>query len=397
MNHDIEVASTDDWAQLFRNRLDLIVDPMILRAGDVFLRGRAGATATLSNRDPVAIWAALTSDIGSLISFFDQLVLTDALPVIDYGVTFDSALKYDTPWLCTQVNEAFDAKVLHTVHVYGDASRQARAAALAQLPICPRPAGELEYSVRKHLNALDYEWRPDLGEIEARYGEAQAAIQRFLYGGLVFGAFAQACGATHLLQPKRACLSLALALNWPTSQDGDEAALYAELRRRIASSPETRDLEIQFVGLPSVLPYLLSKVQHDASPMQLLAEARTLRSSGPLRDYRQWRRELFAGWRERGTIKRGRERDIKRMLVAATKEISIGGGVEAEGGAEASIAGVALKASLKSKLDVGQLWWGWVNRLIPGKRYTKLLTRMRVADYELARPDTVLANIWARG
>lgn len=397
MEPDISISSDTDWEQLFALKMDSVVDPMILRAGDVFLRGRRGAMATLSNPDRAKILAALTGDIGSLTTFFDQLVLAECLPVIDYGVTFETTLNYETPWICEKVNQVFDDRVLWTVHVHDKASSDAREAALAQLSTCPRPAGELEATVLQHLNALDYEWRPNLGALEGHFiSERQAGIQRFLYGGLVFGEFARASGATHVLQPKRAQLSLALALNWPTSQDNNEAGLYAELKKRLSCSKDLEDLSIGFDGLPSVLPYLISKAERDTSPMQLLKLAKTLRESPAIEDYRQWRRELLANWRA-GKIDRGHEKDIKRMLMAAQGEISLGKPVEVEAGVEVGIEGPSASGNVKREVDVGQLWWGWVNPLIPGKRYTKLLTRMRVADYELARPGAALSTIWVDG
>lgn len=394
---DITISSDLDWERLFELKMDSIVDPMILRVGDVFLRGKTGAMATLSEPDPAKILEALTGDVGSLTTFFDQLVLAEALPVIDYGTTFNKTLQYDTPWICQRVNQVFEESFLWDVHVQSSATENARTAALSQLPTCPRPAGELEATVRRHINALDYQWKPRLGHLEGHYSDKQAEIQRFLYGGLVFSEFARASGAAHLLQPKRSQLSLALALNWPASQDRDEAALYAELKKRLAASPDVKDLAVQFAGLPSVLPYLISKAGIDPSPLQLLEGAKQLRASSPMKDYRAWRRELLSSWRERGTIKRGRERDIKRMLRAVNKELALGEPVDVEVSAEAGLEGIALKPSIKGKVDVGQLWWGWVNPLIPGKRYTKLLTRMRIADYELARPNAALEKIWVKG
>jgi hypothetical protein len=148
-----------------------------------------------------------------------------------------------------------------------------------------------------------------------------------------------------------------------------------------------------------VLPYLISKAKNDDSPMHLLEGARKLRKLGAMKDYRSWRRDLLESWRTRGTIKRGRERDIKRMLIAAQKALSLSEHVDVEAGVgvEAGLTGIALKPTVKAKLDIGQLWWGWVSPLVPGKRYTKLLTRMRLADYELARPEAAVASFWKRG
>ena len=35
----------------------------------------------------------MSDNIGSVLAFFDALVLSEKLPVIDYGITFDSAMR----------------------------------------------------------------------------------------------------------------------------------------------------------------------------------------------------------------------------------------------------------------------------------------------------------------
>ena len=99
MKADIEVNTIQEWSVFREQGLDAIVDPIIFRAGDVFMRGLSGAREVLPDSDGKAVWAALSKDLTGLTSFFDQLGLSDDLPLIDYGVAFDSALQYDVPWV----------------------------------------------------------------------------------------------------------------------------------------------------------------------------------------------------------------------------------------------------------------------------------------------------------
>jgi len=46
--------------------------------------------------------------------------VANCLPPIDYGITFDSTLRYDSPWIVNQVNEVLADRVVMTVHVHGD-------------------------------------------------------------------------------------------------------------------------------------------------------------------------------------------------------------------------------------------------------------------------------------
>jgi hypothetical protein len=129
---DVKIETMDQWQEFRAKDLDTIVDSMVFRAGDIFLRGRQVACQTLT-KDAKTIWDALSRDIGSVQGFFDQIILADRLPLIDYGITYDSALNYptyDSPRVCKVVNEVLDDQVVHTVHVSGDPSKRARESAL---------------------------------------------------------------------------------------------------------------------------------------------------------------------------------------------------------------------------------------------------------------------------
>jgi hypothetical protein len=392
MKADLDIGTKDDWQSFRRQRLDTIVDPMIFRAGDVFVRGRSGARETLQATDDVALWGALTKDLTGLTTFFDQLVISERLPLIDYGITFDSALQYDTPWIADHVNEALQEKVVVTVHVHGEASEEARRSALAAMPERPQAPPELESSIVSELGALDHAWRPDLEGRVSAGTEEQLALARFAYGGLVFSAFSQLTGCMHVLQPKRARLLTALALNAPSASHEHERELYAALDRRVRRTPGLR--EIGFGGLPSFVPFLLAQ-ECPEGPLQLLSAIGRLRKDGVVVEYREFRKRLLRDWVDKGFIDEANERGIKKLALRLNDKLSVDRKVDLEVGLSASVEakGVGIDAGVKAAVPVDRIW-GWILDRIPGHRYVKLLTRLQMAQDRYERLDRHLHQLW---
>ena len=391
-NPDLEIEKPEDWQQFRANDLDVVVDPMVFRTADVFLRGRTGATSTLTLRDSEEIWNALSGDIGSLMAFFDQIILADRLPLIDYGITFDSALGYDVPWICQVVNEAFEDRVLATVHVHGEVSQRAREAALAALPERPAASPELEETVRRQLGAFDYGWRPDLGSLGS-LPESALVLARFLYGGLVFSAFAQMSGSSHVLQSKRSRLFTAMSIGAPSASEEHEQELVSELDRRIQANPQYTDVRLG--SLPSFLPYLLLSTEPQ-TPFDLLRAAKGLRANSLVREYRAWRREFLRNWVDYGVIDESHEKDIKRVVLKLHERCKVDRNVDLElgVGAKADVKGVGVDAGIKIPVPIGRIW-GWILEQLPGRRYLKMLTRLKVAEQRYAHVDRHLKTVWS--
>ena len=389
------VSQQADWEDFRKENLDLIVDPMVYRSADVYLRGQKKAVDDLPEKDAGRIWKSLSSNIGSLTAFFDALVLSARLPIIDYGVTYDSAIKglglHEPPWLCRAVNEALDDDVLVDVHIEGEVSQAARAAAKGGMKLRPRVGAELEASIRDELSTFDYQWKPDLGELGA-LPEEQLAVPRFLYGGLVFTAFAQMSGAGHLLQPKRNQMFQSLALAVPHD---DERELLAELDRRIKAAPELKAFNAEFVTWPTFLPYLLSK--DPKAPADLLREVSELRKTQMVRDYQYLRGEMIRNWAERGIIDPGHERDVKRTVLALHEEMKVVDRVPVEAGVDfkVDVTGVGVTPKLSVNAPAGAIW-GWALGNLPGRGYLKLMLRLSLAAHSYARYDRHLNTLWSK-
>ena len=79
------IAEEADWQLLQPG--DVVVDPLVLRYGEIFLGGRRSAGDRAD-----AKWRAIANDVGGLLLFFDQIVLRERIPIFNYGDTFDSGL-----------------------------------------------------------------------------------------------------------------------------------------------------------------------------------------------------------------------------------------------------------------------------------------------------------------
>jgi hypothetical protein len=388
INADIQIEKLDQWKQFRANNLDTIVDPMVFRAADIFLRGRTNARETLPIGDAEKIWQALSTDLNSVQAFFDQLLLNDRLPLIDYGITFDSALNYDTPWVCQTVNEALEFQVVYTVHVSGEASQSARDAATAAMNKRPEPSPELRKSVTNQLNALDFAWRPDLDAFQQQFPnltEDDLKLARFLYGGLIFSAFCQMSGSSHVLQGNRGRLSTSLAIDMPFSTKDKEGKLLAELNRRIRKQPEYKKIHIE--SLSSFLPLLLAA--DPKSPLELLRSAKKYRSKKIVTDYRNWRRDLLRNWVDKGQIKEADEKKIMRVAEKIRSRFNLDKRFDLEVGIDPE-----MKVSAKTSVPAGRIW-GWTLENLGGQRYLKVLANMAAAGREYPQGlKTNLKTLW---
>jgi hypothetical protein len=328
-----------------------------------------------------------------LVTFFDALILSERLPIIDYGYTFDSQIGFEQHDLYHSCNQAAGEKVLVSIHVMAPVYTQAKAAALEALSVRPSIPTELATSILQEMSAFDYGWQPDLSELKSKpENEDQLTLLRFLFGGLLFGAYAQMTGAGHLLQPKRSRLYLAAALAAPSAAYEHERELFDELNKVVRQTEGMQEGLSQVDALPSFLPYLLSK--DPQSPNELLRTALALRKNNAVKDYCAWRKQLVEDWRDKGKIDRPNERAIQQITQAVLRELGPSGNATLDFGLNVGLTGVGLDIGLP--IPVGRLW-GWVLSHLPGRRYTKLLMRTQLAAHEYRRLDRHLLTLWSQG
>jgi hypothetical protein len=364
---------------------------MIYRTAEVYLSGRKGAAYILAGKEPTDVWHALSSNVGSLVAFFDALILSKHLPIIDYGGTFDPRLGYDSYGLYQRCNNAAGEQVLVAMHVQDYAYHQAKNAALDALRTWPELPAELSASILQEMSAFDYSWQPDLSDLgPLPEDERQVALLRFLFGGLLFGAYAQTTGAAHLLQPKRSRLYLAASLGAMSAAYQYEQELFDELNAIVNQTEGMQEGHIKLNALPNFLPYLLS--QDPKSPSELLSKALVLRKDSAVQAYRNWRTQLVRDWRDKGKIALANEKQMQRITRSVLRKLKLSDDLVANPSLNIGWDGVGVDPGLA--IPIGRLW-GWALSHIPSRRYTKLLMRMHLADHEYRHLDRALQRLWA--
>ena len=289
--YEIIINEPQDWDKLVKRKLDVVVDPFVWRIGQLFLQGKAAA------RDN---WAAIDSDLGALVNFFDLIVLYDELPAFNYYDTFDFADAADFIDYNDGLGAMVDAegdKVLVHVDVEHGMYRQAKVAALDQLgrriDEGPLAAPDSANEILAALDAVRYEWKPRLENVAQKLPEERdQQVARFLLGQLVFAGYAQQTGAPHVLAPRRSAFVTSIGLRARLPQERRESAIYEELGRRIRDAgPGWRIKEQPWT--PSFLPLLLKRLDpYKEGPDVLLRRAKELRDSKAVQRYRDLRSKL---------------------------------------------------------------------------------------------------------
>jgi hypothetical protein len=384
MYPELTIQSTEDWNTFAKPRekveLDIIVDPMIYRTADVFLRGKTGVGKTFGSSEQVR--RAIKRNVDSIATFFDCFILSENLPIIDYGLTFDQNVGFDSYNFIEQCNQV--EHVLISVHICGQASGEARQAALELMKnktSVPEPLAE---ELREEMSALEYQWKPDLSPLGPMQ-ERELPVNRFLYGAALFGAFAQKAGVGHMFQPKRSQVFLAASLYADSALAQDEEKLYQKLGEVMIHASGRASSMAELHGLPPFLPYLLSR--NPKTPIDLLAKAVALRKTGMVEDYRNWRNGLIRDWREKGIIRAQYRRELSRIAQKIQKEFA----APASSNLELKVSMMGLDPSWKAPIDE---IWSWIYGQLPGRRYMKLLTRLTLAQGEYEQLDKHIGTVW---
>ena len=397
----LKIERSADWDAKIRRdpTLNVVVDPMVYRTADVFLRGAEGWKKYQSDlgippEDQAKKCDAISKNIGSLCTFFDVLILEERLPMYDYYYTFppDIDMGAETPgrqhWLVNKCN-SLEEGVLVEVAVYPEARQTMMEDAKSQLRQQPPIQQQDAANILSELSAFDYEWRPDLwpsnppNREERPEEKEKRTLEAFLYGGLLFSGYAERTGAEHILQPKRSRLYLAASLRL---QPADQLrALFAELRKIARETPEGVLRTGELPEAPTFLPYLLSRF-NPQTPDELLQRAVELRYDWRVEEYKTWRRKALNIIEEGRALDRTLQEEIRDIVaqVNAKMRASIGfigplptGRVEGEVGGEKTLENL-----------------GWHLKNNEAHKYRKLLMDMVITQQEFANLDWRLKNIW---
>ncbi|NBQ69427.1 MAG: hypothetical protein EBU46_11615 [Nitrosomonadaceae bacterium] len=375
----IIVEKADDWLAIAKLG-GPVVDPMILRCGELFLRGASSA------RDAGAALDLMTRNIHALSTFFDRIILDEKIPVFNYADSFDNDQNFNERTL-SQVNA--NEEILVDVDVRYGAYKEVKNAALAELKKLYDGSGagvdaEEAYNVLGELTASGYAWYPQLDELELR-DDLEKRLASFILGGLIFGAYAQLAGTDHLMQPKRSRLFLAISLRQKTSNSAEEY-----LFRKLGELVGRPTADIPYT--PTFFPLLL---QRSAGPAELLKNALDLRNSGEARDYRTWLHEALTDFDTNGRIPITRAREVAKIASAIQRKLE--GFPVPKIDIKMTVTDVAAVKPPGIDVDLtepAKAAWGWLIEQLPGRRHRKLITRAIIADLEYVELDRRVQTVW---
>ena len=407
----VKITDPEDWATLQRLGADVVLDPVVLRTAHLFLLGRSGT------EKPDEVWKAIESNIGTLATFVDAIILSEQVPVFNYGMSYDIS----PPPPGAQVEwrpepaELLDVcgEALTAVHIslkegpnqgeYFTLVAKAYDQAREHAPLPP----SLVRDVVTRLRVFGYAWEPRkildkvaenaLTPVLASYDypagtETDAkAVRNYLEGCLIFSGFAQKLGGDHVLPPGWSRLYAAAAL------PEDEARLAEEaLFRRLANAGNTDQLGIgrtvEF-DQPTFLPYLL-ELEGTGTPEALFRRAIALREKDDVQQYVKFRKRV-----RQETEQHGRPetflREINELVRVADRIVSK---APRRWPVKMSVSAsfpqtLAVNAEAGKELELFRPY-DWSMRQLPANRYRKLLLRMVISQQRTSSLKKLIQNRW---
>jgi hypothetical protein len=417
----VSVSSEQDWSS-FKKRFDCVIDPMTARTAELFLNGRSGCD--VAGLDAEKTWEAVDKNVHGLLTFFNLLTSRDALPLIQYGDTFHRG-EMETPGtrdsifdLLDRIDDHFVANVFVDKQIYSTV-KQAAIQRLQELEIDSKAAisDADAHDVWRELAAFRYDWKPTIPQLQ-NCDQQRFSIAQFLFGALVFGAYARAADADHIIQDKRA--RLFTALTKPGNRDRltryeKEKELFAELRRECLRPGSEMRVE-EMPAEPSILAHILLRskpaIRRTGEVLERISDIRTSQEGKAYRNwFKQMREDLDSGIAPSAAIDDIREvtaemthalrPDYPKWSVELTGSLSMGPSlsvaVAVPGGAELTVEGKLAEAKIESKpFRVGIPDWvrNWILDVLPFGRHRKLLLRSALAQAEYTDITLHLRRVW---
>ena len=387
----VHVDTAGDWQKVSQIG-GPVVDPMILRCGDIFLSGpnvtpgQILPPRTHGAASQFDVWQLLEVNLQGLASFFDRIVLDDQIPVFDYTDSFMVDHNFNKTSL-NQVNQG--GEVLVEVRVDHDVYQDVKSAAEVKLTelytsieygITP---GEAQ-NILGELATAGYIWYPYIPGI-AFQNDDERQLAGYILAGLVFGGYAQLAGADHLMQPKRSRLFLATSFKvyGPRSEEND---LFAALNQ----IPALQTAEIPFT--PTFFPMLLHE---SGNPQAMIARAIRHRNSPEVQEYREWLRTILDEFSNNGRIPMQVTREVQSILDAVRNRSESFRFPNIDFSVSVSALTGALEPEISVELtELARSAWGWFLERLPGKRYRKLLTRAIILDNEYQNLTRRAQTVW---
>jgi hypothetical protein len=409
----IESNTPAEW-QKFSALLDCVPDPMVIRTAELFLNGKSGC----SRLETDSVWESIESNLHGLFTFFNMLMTRPAIPLIGYYETFHQD---ESMWPLADQNilamfQPVAKELIIQVSVAGDAYEEVRNAAWNNLKRLELGSATPEdvAGVARQLAAYQYDWHPSLGGLS--FPDDRKPLARFLLGGLIFGAYAQAADADHVLQDKRSQLFLSLTrpgAGSPATRYEREEDLFVKLKETITRADSAVHIS-DLPAMPSILPDILSRKRAITKVSEILPRAIEIRESTAGEAYRLWFKQLRTalGDGRYATNEKHEIEDVRREAEHRLNDEYSKWGMSftptVSAGASITLSAKALGSSVEGKASLGDLKLegekirlalpDWVRNMVvdhlPFRRHRKLLLRSALAQAEFQNVSVKLKKIW---
>jgi hypothetical protein len=380
----VESDTAAEWKKL-GDLGDAIPDPMVIRTAELWLNGRSGCGAAGLGED--SVWDAISRNVGALLTFFDAYIGRDSLPLIQYWETFAKPQAPLEELLPGFFHPAAVDGALYN-HIKQTVTRGVDRRVLLKIP------EEQVADVLGEVTAYDHQWQP---WVDIDLPGDRLELARYVVGGLVFGAYAQATGGDHLVQPKRS--RLLVALSAPRSELSQlrfeqEAELFATFSAACATNPGV-DVD-DGPGMPSVLPYLLRKPSLATSTGEIVGRAKKLRTSRAGESYREWQKRLRHAWTLGTTVDKA-EDDVALVAEKLTRRIATGTTAERPKLLTLSVTVPIGIAAAKAEREVKEPRWlsRWVLDNLHFRSHRRLLYRLALDERSYRDITKHLYQVWA--
>lgn len=408
----IQDNSPAEWKK-FTTLLDCVPDPMVIRTAELFLNGKSGCARLGTD----AVWQTIESNLHGLLTFFNMLMTRPAIPLIDY---FETIRQDESMWPLADQNilalfHHIDKEMIIQVSVGQGPYQEIRNAAWENLRrLQLESAAEDDVSdLATQLAAYQYDWHPSLGGIAVP--ENRLPLARFLLGGLIFGAYAQAADADHVIQNKRSQLFLALtrpeAGRRTTSYELEED-LFAKLKETCARADTVHFSDLP--ALPSILADIVLREPRITRVSEILPRAMEIRHSRAGKAHLAWFKLLRTALAD-GQYATDAEHDIEEVRKEAEHRLKdeyskwgMSFTPTASLGASVTVSAKVPGASAEGKASLGEMKLegekvrlaipDWIRNMVvdhfPFRRHRKLLLRSALAQAEFQDVSKKLERIW---
>jgi hypothetical protein len=382
----VTIESRTDWRpKLQELGATVILDPSAIRVAELFVQGRSRAGDES--------WGVISSNISSLATFVDALVLEPKVPVFDYATTF---------WRPREEvlgDLGFCSPILIPVRVQPDAYMDIRGEVVAAMRKGASIPAATAAVLRAELDSLGWTYESrlfgdDLSDTKAAGDPSgDKRVNTMLYIQLLFARYAQEFSGRHLVTPNMSRLLLAASLHHPPDRLPD-MAYFDSINQSIWRATPTGVDRTLVLERPSFLPNLLDSPLR--TPADLLLRALERRNDRLVPAYREWidgvNADLF-----NGNINQKKRKDIQRVANKLARQLAPPKdpeNISAEFKAQIDGKGPSLSLGFQKEFNAAP-FRDWLIALAPGKRYQKLLLKLAMSQAQHVAVELQLRRLWA--